>query len=369
MTLSLTLLCSIDLINSSMNKVIQTFMAIITSSTLLLTSPSASGQVSSTDMETILYYASLAPSSHNTQPWRVRIKQSTIWIEADSSRQLKVVDPDYRGLFISLGAFIENICLASGSLGYKAQVHLPADSQPFTIKIRLIAERKTGFDLSQMEKRRTLRTPYDTTSIRENDLARLLKNTDGDVHYFAANTNTGAFIGHNTLYAYSQQANNAEAKDELAQWIRFSAKEATESRDGLSTASMGINGISRFLVSNFFKPADSKKQSFVDKGIKNTQNLIEHAGGWLLITQPKNTPEAWIRTGRLYQRVNLACRDLSIGMHPMNQMIEETNFNMLAVQHVQLSGYIQFVARIGYVSSYPDKSSLRRPVDSFVIFE
>ncbi|MCK7526190.1 MAG: hypothetical protein MZV64_55595 [Ignavibacteriales bacterium] len=111
-------------------------------------------------IEQIIYYASLAGNSHNTQPWYVEIvNDSLLYLKADFSRKLHIVDPDARGLFISLGAFIENLELAAGSLGYKADIEITAqhknDSNVATI--HLSKSQKSGYDLNQIENRRTLR--------------------------------------------------------------------------------------------------------------------------------------------------------------------------------------------------------------------
>ena len=66
----------------------------------------------------ILYHASLAPSGHNSQPWCVHIDGPGAWrVTIDESRQLPAVDPSNRELLLSMGAFIENLSLAAGSLG------------------------------------------------------------------------------------------------------------------------------------------------------------------------------------------------------------------------------------------------------------
>ena len=49
-------------------------------------------------IQKVLYYASLAPSSHNAQMWKVRINPSinTIYISLDDSRTLPVIDKENR---------------------------------------------------------------------------------------------------------------------------------------------------------------------------------------------------------------------------------------------------------------------------------
>ena len=141
-----------------------------------------------------------------------------------------------------------------------------------------------------------------------------------------------------------------------------------EKQDGLSTAGMGIKEFGGFVVRNFFSPDDSKKESFVVNGIKKTKLLVENCGGWLVITQKSNNIAAWINTGRLYERLNLKCRKLGLGFHPMSQTIEEQESGTESNNFLGFSGKLMFVARIGYVNDYPTPVSLRRPVESFTSF-
>jgi hypothetical protein len=56
----------------------------------------------------ILWYASLAPSGHNSQPWFVKVAEKGKWIiGGDPKRRLPAVDPDNRELLLSIGAFAE----------------------------------------------------------------------------------------------------------------------------------------------------------------------------------------------------------------------------------------------------------------------
>ena len=53
-----------------------------------------------------------APSIHNSQPWRFRIRDGGIDVFADWDRQLRVIDPSGRELLISIGAAVFNLRVA-----------------------------------------------------------------------------------------------------------------------------------------------------------------------------------------------------------------------------------------------------------------
>lgn len=323
----------------------------------------------SNPIEKIIYYASLAGNSHNTQPWYVLIENdSLLFIKADFSRKLQIVDPDARGLFISLGAFLENLELAAGSLGYKAEIEITAKhkNDSDVAKIHLSKFPKSGYDLNQIENRRTLRTPFQCKEILNDHLVKLIENKNSQIFYFSSSSKEGKYIAEQTLAAYTQQAQDDQAKQELANWIRFSNSDVEKHRDGLTTSGMGITGFGGLYVRNFYKPEDSMKDSFIMTGIEKTKEQTENCGGWIVIVQKEDSPEQWIKTGRLYEKLNLACRDMMIGFHPMNQMIEEENFEKNINEQLSLPGVIQFVARIGYVDEYPQAKSVRRSVKEII---
>ncbi|MDX9772915.1 MAG: hypothetical protein RBT02_05765 [Bacteroidales bacterium] len=326
------------------------------------------------DIYKILYYASLAGSSHNSQPWKAEVySEDSILIFADKSKQLRVVDPSSRELYMSVGAFIENFNLAAQCFGYESDIKindLSGDSCSHVATIILIRSKpeKVIASLKDIELRTTLRIPFDTTEINKDDWRKLVSNDTVNIHYLPSNSEKGRYLKQKELEAYTEQAKRENAQDELATWIRFSNKDVRQKNDGLTTAGMGINGIGGFVVRNFFKPTDSKKESFVTQGIDKTRIQADNCGGWIVITQPAENIENWINTGRLYQRMNIQCRNLKIGFHPMNQIIEENNYELSAGKFLGFDGKLEFIARIGYVNNYPAPVSVRRPVESFTTF-
>jgi len=327
--------------------------------------------IGKSDVYQMLYFASLAGSSHNSQPWRVEVYDNrVIRLYADSTRALAVVDPDHRELFISLGAFIENLTLSAGSLGYQCKVTLGynyTNAKPVA-EITLDKASVTTYNLKLIETRMTLRTPFDTNAVKENDVRRIIEPDPERVHFFEASRAEGKFIAQQTIGAYTQQAYNKAAQDELANWLRFSDKDVNAKRDGLTTAGMQITGISGFFVRHFMKPEYSKKESFIKAGIDKTKKQALSCGGWIVITSNGNSAADWVNTGRLYQQIHLTCTELGLGFQPMNQIVEEQNYKTQVVKRLGIKDELVFVARVGYVSAIPAPVSPRRPVADFTQF-
>lgn len=323
------------------------------------------------DVYQMLYFASLAGSSHNSQPWRVEVyNNSIIRLYADSTRALAVVDPDRRELFISLGAFIENLTLSAGSLGYECKLTLADNYSKAKPVAEIVMDKAsaTPYNLKLIETRMTLRTPFDTNAIKENDVRRLTKPDAKRIHFFEASGADGKFIAQQTIEAYTQQAYNKAAQDELANWLRFSNKDVEAKRDGLTTAGMQITGLSGFFVRHFMKPEDSKKESFIKAGIDKTKKQALSCGGWIVVTSSGNTVADWINTGRSYQQLHLTCTELGLGFQPMNQAVEERNYKTQVVKRLGIKDELVFIARVGYVSAVPAPVSPRRSVADFTRF-
>ena len=67
-----------------------------------------------------------APSVHNTQPWRWRIRSDGVELHADWNRHLVATDPDRRDLVLSCGAALHHLQVALAARGTAVQVrHMP----------------------------------------------------------------------------------------------------------------------------------------------------------------------------------------------------------------------------------------------------
>jgi nitroreductase len=81
-------------------------------------------------LRALLPYATRAPSSHNTQPWRFRMAGDAIELRADPARGLQAIDPAGRELVISCGTALYQLRAAARFHGFAPEVEVfpdPAD--------------------------------------------------------------------------------------------------------------------------------------------------------------------------------------------------------------------------------------------------
>ncbi|GAA2807016.1 Acg family FMN-binding oxidoreductase [Kribbella solani] len=116
------------------------------------------------DRDALLRAAVLAPSMHNTQPWRFRFVGETVEVYRDRTRELPAEDPSRRMLFVSLGAAIFNLRVAAAARGSGSEVrHLVDQQRPDLVAVVELggppSESMAGL-APYLSQRRTNREPF-----------------------------------------------------------------------------------------------------------------------------------------------------------------------------------------------------------------
>jgi hypothetical protein len=327
----------------------------------------------------ILYLASLTPSSHNTQPWTVKIVEPKHWvIGSDKKRWLPAVDPENRELFLSIGTFVENLVLAAGTFGYETDIQIVAKNRTDTdiAEIRLKKERTVDFPIEKIKQRRTVRSDYLDQEIKTQDLKYITKHEvkscslpnvpSPHSFYFPNHTPQGKYLQQGTIEANRKQAFRDPAQEELANWIRWSDKEGKTHRNGLTPESMEIKGIGGLFVRNFYDRPSVLKKSFREQTVDIVAKQVKTCGGWLIVTSQDSSIPTLIEYGRVWENMLLKIREKMIAIHPMSQMLEEELWKKQIAKELGLNGEVQWILRTGYLKSYPEPVSLRMPISWFV---
>ena len=104
-------------------------------------------QLTDSEIDEIIRLGGLAPSGGNAQPWKIRVDANCLELGIQPERAGSFLDVGYLASLYSLGSFLENVCLASTSLGltYEVQLHefrIPTDPVA-TVRYR---ERSEGLE-------------------------------------------------------------------------------------------------------------------------------------------------------------------------------------------------------------------------------
>jgi hypothetical protein len=264
---------------------------------------------------------------------------------------------------------MQNLAYAATNFGYICQFTLLAttnqDENMVAVKLTKTAN-LTPYNIQKIQQRRTVRSNYLGDVLKQADTAYLVKDEADFVHYIPNTSKEHQWLNEQTIEANRIQAYRDGAEKELANWIRFSSKDAKTYCDGLTLASMEIEGIAAWYLRNFYGKANVLSTVFREKSIKTVQAQVAQSAGWLLITSKDNSVATLLETGQRLQRLLLKIRERNIAIHPMTQILEETATQQTVHASLGITDNLQFILRTGYIKQYPQPVSLRRPVDWLV---
>ncbi len=125
-------------------------------------------------------YSILAPSSHNTQPWKFNVSKDRVDLYADKSRWLQFADADRRELRISLGCALENLLVAAEHFGYEANVTYLNEGD-LVARVTLVQKSLPSQDsrlIDAIVARKTNRNAYLDRPVPETELQKLQNITE-----------------------------------------------------------------------------------------------------------------------------------------------------------------------------------------------
>lgn len=318
----------------------------------------------------ILALASLAPSGHNTQPWFVKRMEPWHWIIGnDTTRWLPAVDPTQRETILSIGAFVQNLEYAASAHGYICHWELLTDKaqDEQILGVKLVSEAAAPpFDISKISSRRSVRSGYLSNPLRREDLDIIIERETAFIHYLPGGSKESQLINQQTLEANRVQSWRDPAQQELAEWIRFSSREAAQHRDGLTTAGMEIEGLPGWVLRNTYGEKQVLGKSFREQNIDKVRQQVAESAGWFLISSKDDSVASLLETGRRMQRLFVKVRERNIALHPMTQILEEPASRQAFTHSIGIGQPVQFILRTGYIKNYPPPVSLRRPVEWFL---
>jgi nitroreductase len=308
--------------------------------------------------------ATLAPSVHNTQPWRFAIRPGVLEIHADWSRALAALDPSGRQLTISCGCALFNARVALARAGVPVRVErLAADRPdpggPRTLLARLVVDAEAApdaigaldpmIDLRQSNRRRFADEQVGDDVIADLERAaqaergRLTLLRDGDQRYAAARL---------TQQADREQNADAAYRAEIRAWTTTDLSRA----DGVPNSAVphvGGTVLDDLPIRDFDSRGEGLLPSDTGSGVRQCL---------LVLTTDEDDPGAWLRAGEALEHLWLEGVRRGYTMSLLTQAIELPWTREALRRDLRLAGHPHLVLRLGRAPRTPS-TRRRRLVD------
>jgi nitroreductase len=293
-------------------------------------------------------YAVLAPSSHNSQPWRFRIADTYIAVSADESKALPVADRDRRELYISLGCAIENLVIALHQLGIATDVTLfpLGETRPVVawVTVAQTSDRSDAMPFSAITTRHTHRGAYDPTALTTRELLLLedaVRTYDCDVAWLLEGEQRHQ-LEELTLRADALLFADPQWRDELAGFIR----------DGAFGQPRMMARLGSFVVSHFDLGRATARKDHA---------LIVSAPALGILVGRDDRRASRVLAGRALERMWLTAEVLGLRVQPMNQALQIPE--LAEGVHAIAGRTPQIVFRVGHAEPAPQHTPRRDLAD------
>lgn len=316
-----------------------------------------SGDNLSQRVRSLIAMAVLAPSSHNTQPWRFRVAGLTIDVLADRSRSLPVNDPEDRELSLSCGCALLNLRVAAAAEGLAARTRLLPDPQApdWLARVtlaRLSAATSEDAELApQIGRRRTHRQGFAPREVDPRILDRMgeAARVEGARLHLLLGETLRAQVGELVAEGDAVQWSDGDWRRELAAWMRPHRR-----GDGLTVPALVVP-ITRLLV----RGLDMGRQV----GTKN-RRLAETAPLLAVLTTREDRPRDWLTAGQALQRLLLLASREGLQAAYLNQPIQVASLRP-RLQGLTTGGLPQMLLCLGYPTG-ESRAAPRRPVEAVI---
>ena len=317
------------------------------------------------DVQNALWYSSIAANSHNTQMWSVELypNENRLQITIDNSRTLKAVDPVKREAYISLGCYIETMSVAFSAYEYDTQIQCADLSVQVTYSKRKNATVDNS-KLALIDKRHTDKSAFENSKIKQ-DITNNLLGKYSALSIYQNGDENFEYIKQVSMNAITVQSANQAYRDELAEWMRLSDKEAAEKLDGITADIIGLKGIVKTFYYWTATRESAKGDKFAQQGIDTAKKQLNNCGAFAIFTGG-NTFEELINVGRMTQAFWFDCAENNIAVQPFSAALETAPFSAEIQNDLGVAAPVQMILRLGYVDDYGTNCGLRRNLSDYI---
>lgn len=275
-------------------------------------------------VDRIVLAATLAASSHNTQPWRFRALDGAVDLLGDTARTMGSADARRRELHVSLGCALANMELAARGEGYSTEVEFvsgSAESHFARVHLTRFGDVRASALTDAIPARRTNRGPYRPDVPIADSVKAQIEQCLGEgieLRWLSTAEERNAFT---RLCVDATEAHiaDAELQRDSHAWYRMRRSEAQSSREGITIAGANI----AFPASLFLGAMSLSPSAFDGGWVKATERT--HCGtapAFVLIVAPRDGDRrAWVEAGLSYQRMQLVATVCGLATHPLSQAL------------------------------------------------
>lgn len=291
----------------------------------------------------LVRFAVLAPSSHNSQPWRFEVRAGKIIVYPDMQRALPQGDADNRQLFISIGCAIENLVVAADYYGFRTDIqHHGAGTTVLFQKIGEKPSHEGNHLIFSIPKRHTNRNPYEIRLPDRQFLSWAASQGREEMRIDCV-TEQGAKekIASAVIAAGIMAMENDAFREELSHFVKSNI---TGAKIGMPAFGVGIptpvSFVTPFMLKHFNMNKVSKRQ---DSALLKEQTLA-----FLIISSREDNIVSWMRAGQVYERIALEAERQNIRTAPMAAAIEMRQYRMALQDVLGISLLPHVFFRAGY---------------------
>jgi hypothetical protein len=325
--------------------------------------PPGAAPIRTDQAEYMVEMAGRAPSVHNTQPWRFRVRASAVEVHADRSRRLPAEDATGREMLISCGAAIFGLRLAMRHQGRLPLVRLLPD--PSQRDLLAVVRPGPAAPLTAGESvlvaavphRHTHRGPFAGEPLPEGLLTGLRRDAaaEGAVLVLLGEGGARQSLKHMVAGAARWQHANPVVQAELRRWTR---QAGSLSRDGVPAdayPATAPNPDDRLGLRNFSAGRHA--------GLLAAGGPPPAATG-ILVTAG-DTPADWLRAGQALNRMLIHAASRWVFADLNSQPMEAPAIRALLRSRLALPGMPHLLLEFGRAHSAP--ATARRPVSELLM--
>jgi nitroreductase len=310
--------------------------------------------------------AVMAPSSHNTQPWRFRISGTTLDLLADGSRQLRIIDRDRRQLVHSCGCALFNARVAVRAMGYEdevtvmfvdhdipehlASIHLGPLHVPTDVDHKLMG----AIGIRATNRRAFLPRPIPPGVLEELEAA---VNAEG-----ATMTRLGpaqkASLSALIETADHEQFADQDFRNELSRWL---VPSGSRRRDGIPFVEKEYGSAMPFaLVRALRSPALGDTFGMLE------ETLVQGAPAVIVLGTDSDDVSSWLACGQALESLLLHATAHGLSAAFLNQVLEIPALRKRVAELVPSVKVPHMVLRIGVPAEPIEHRAPRRSVDDVI---